>query len=116
MKILINVLIALVFFMSFPLRSDNYSFLDDTAGQYFNEQDWAIYLKAQNLALNQYRDGSKLTWRNPATGSHGSFVPMNTMRKNGLLCRNLKIENNANYRTGVTTLTFCKNKGEWKGI
>ena len=116
MKIIINFILILSFFISLAVYSVNYSFLDDTAGEYFNDEDWAIFLKTQKQALNQYKDGAEVTWKNPKTGSFGSFVPSNTIRQEGMLCRNLTIVNNANHRTGEATLTFCKVKGEWKGV
>lgn len=117
MKLIITLLsfIALLF-LSFSVASENYSFLDDTAGQYFDDQDWALFLKAQKQALNHYKDGSKLTWSNSSTGSWGSFVPSHTSKRMGLHCRDLTIVNSANHRIGKSTLTFCKDHGEWKGI
>ena len=117
MKIMMTLLSLLTLsFLSFSVWSENYSFLDDTAGQYFDDQDWALFTKGQKQALNYYHDGSKLTWKNPKTGSWGSFVPSHTSKKMGLVCRDLTIVNSANNRIGKSTLTFCKENGQWKGV
>lgn len=102
----------------FPLFSfsGNYDFLDETAGEYFTDSDWHIFLDAQNKVLNQYPDGSTLTWKNPESGSWGTFRPSHTIKTKGTICRDLTITSNANYRKGESTLTFCKEKGVWKGV
>lgn len=94
----------------------NYGFLDDTAGVYFNDKDWEIFYKSQLHALNHNKDGSQSHWRNPQSGSWGSFMPSHTIIKKGMRCRNLTIVNAANYRIGQSTLTFCKVNGDWKGV
>lgn len=113
----LGISFIVLFFLSLPLLSqDNYEFLDDTAGQYFTDQDWAMFEKAMNKSLNNYKDGEKLQWKNPATGSWGSFMPSHSTRKTGILCRDLTIVNGANNRIGKSTLTFCKINHKWKGI
>lgn len=94
----------------------NYGFLDDTAGVYFNDEDWKLFEKAQTDSLNHDRDGYKRTWKNPHTGSWGSFVPSRSAIENGKRCRDLTIVNAANFRVGQSTLTFCKIMGDWKGV
>lgn len=94
----------------------NYGFLDDTAGVYFTDQDWKIFEKTQLNALNNTPDGVKRTWKNPQSGSWGSFVPSKTFTKNNMHCRALTIVNAANYRIGQSTLTFCKVNGDWRGV
>lgn len=58
----------------------NYDFLEDTAGQYFTDKDWQLFLEAKNKALNDYSDGSKLIWENSQNGNGGSFVPSHTIK------------------------------------
>jgi hypothetical protein len=94
----------------------NYGFLDDTAGVYFNDKDWEMFYTSELRTLNYNKDGSKSQWRNPQTGSWGSFMPSHTLMKKGIRCRDLTIVNAANYRIGQSTLTFCKVNGDWKGI
>lgn len=94
----------------------NYSFLDDTAGAYFTDKDWQIFQKNQLYVLNNGRDGAMRHWKNPETGSWGTFVPSHTAMRKGMRCRDLTIVNASNFRIGRSTLTFCKVNGEWKGV
>lgn len=116
-SILIKLICSLMFFANITFGYVlNYGFLNDTAGMYFNDKDWAIYQKYQLRALDNSKDGSKVRWSNPESGSWGSFIPSQSMVKNGIYCRNLTIVNAANFRIGQSTLRFCKINGDWKGV
>lgn len=110
------IFLSLLFFEQSFGYALNYGFLDDTAGVYFTDKDWEIFQKTQLSVLNNGRDGSKRIWKNPQSGSWGSFVPSRAAMKSGMRCRNLTIVNAANYRVGQSTLTFCKVNGDWKGV
>lgn len=93
-----------------------YYFLNDATITYFTDEDSEIYGNAQYDALNHHGDGAKVSWSNPNTGAHGYFIPSNTTRKNGMLCRTLTIVNFAEHRSGQAMFKFCKIHNEWKVV
>lgn len=121
-----SILAAIIFspfillFISFANAAEygilNYNFLDETPGEYFNNQDWKIFLHAEKKALNQYPDGKTLRWKNENTGSWGTMTPSRTTHQTGTRCRALTFDDNSHNRTGKSTFTFCKINGVWKAI
>ena len=92
----------------------NFSFLNNAAVSYFSNGDYKLMESAADQALDQGKDGQKITWKNPNTTAWGYFIPKNTTRKNGVVCRNLTIFNSAKDVTGLATYPFCKLNGDWK--
>lgn len=112
--IILALLCCLASFASTVASAQNYYFLNDATITYFTDEDAKLYAHAQYDALNNYRDGAKVSWNNPNTEAHGYIIPSKTTRKNGNLCRNLTIVNFAEHRSGEATFTFCKIQGTWK--
>lgn len=101
--------------ISLSAYSSNFSFFSNTAMSYFTKDDWKLSKAAQNEALNHYKDGVKVIWKNPRTGNHGVFLPSHTVQvSDGSICRNLKIMNTANRMHENATYKFCKLQNEWK--
>lgn len=92
----------------------NESFLNYSPVFYFTKEDTAIFNATKNKALENAKDGQKISWRNPKTGSNGYFIPSNTTRENGITCRMLKIYNMAHKVTGVSNYKVCKINNVWK--
>ncbi len=115
-KILLVTLLALSNVITFSVFASNYSFLKEAPGNYFTKEDWNLFYAAQNKALSNHKDGSKVTWKNPQSGSWGSFVPSHTTKERGTSCRKLTMFNSAAGRTSGATYKFCKIQGEWKVV
>ena len=112
--ILVLTLVLMTSFFSLRAFSVSFDFLHNSPVRYFNDQDWKIFETTADTALNTLPDGKKITWQNPQTGNGGVFQPLDTVKKNGLTCRNLKIFNSAQHRTDQYVFMFCKYSGGWK--
>lgn len=97
-----------------PAHSSNMAFMNDTAGQYFNNEDWKIFEASSQHALSTLPNRRTESWRNPNTGSNGVLMPVNTMQKNGTTCRDLQITNRAKGRVDQYVFTYCKYRNGWK--
>ncbi len=104
----------LAFTLSTSALSANVAFLYDTPAQYFSDQDWKILEATSEYALSKLPNGKSATWQNPQTGHSGSLTPLNSIKKNGTLCRNLQITNHAQHRTDRYVFLFCKLSTGWK--
>jgi len=94
--------------------SYEFNFLIDSPVAYYNDQDWKLYKAAAKEALENRKNGSKVVWQNPANGHGGYFIPLNTEKKKGLTCRQLKIFSYGNHRTDGSTFEVCKFPSGWK--
>jgi hypothetical protein len=114
----VSILRSLVAFslilFSVPVLSANFAFMYDTAGQYFNAQDWKMLEANTDKALNTLANGKSMKWINPKTGNGGSLMPLNSMNKQGTTCRDLQITNHAHYRTDQYVFMFCKYGRDWR--
>jgi surface antigen len=117
MKKIVAIMIVSGFLsvLSLSANSSNFSFFSNTTISYFTKDDWKLSKAAQNDALNHYKDGMKVIWKNPRTGNYGVFLPSHTVQaSSGSVCRNLKIMNTANRMHENATYKFCKLENEWK--
>src|SRR3990167_9059232 len=108
------VYILVLSLISFPAFSFNARFLENSPEQSFSADDLTMFDAASEKALNNLPDGAKTTWQNPQTGNGGYFQPLSTIKKNGLLCRNLKIMNYNRATSDQYVFMFCKYKSGWK--
>jgi len=99
---------------SFAAYGSNTSFLSNSAMSFFTTEDWKISKTAEVKALNQNKDGVKLVWTNPKTGTHGIFVPRHTFHAHGSLCRDMEIKHTANLVNEKAIYRFCKLNNQWK--
>lgn len=104
--LIINVL------MSCPVYAFYMNFLHDAPINYFTKQDTEMATTTIYGALENAKDGKKVSWRNSQSGAYGYVIPSNTQKN----CRNLKIFNSAQSITSITNYKFCKLNGEWKII
>ncbi len=116
-KILLRCCFSIVFCtVSFSANASNYSFLADSPISFFNDQDAKIYAATLQDTLNNHRDGSKVSWKNPKSTAFGYMIASNTTKHNGVLCRNLTTYTDVKKRTSQSTFKFCKMKGVWRGV
>ncbi len=110
--------LLLVIFMSLiatgSVYAFNLSFLQNSPVYYFTKADWALAESTAFKALNNARDNTKVSWRNPDTNAHGYVIPFNTIRKNNTVCRQMKIFSVAHEVSGLSVYQFCKINGDWK--
>ena len=116
MRIQSFIVMTLLLLAPLTAFSLNFSFLNNTASQEFDNQDWKLFDAAFHAAMTNTPDGKKKTWSNPATGNHGYLQPLSSTKKDNIPCRNLKIVSYAktiqlpdNY-----TFMFCKKGGDWQ--
>jgi 17 kDa outer membrane surface antigen len=115
MKFFFKVAAALFFSaIALTVYASNHSFLGNSAMSFFSKEDWKLSKTAQDEALNQLKDGARLAWKNPKTGSHGIFLPMHTIHANGSVCRDMQIIHSANLVNDKATYRFCKLNNQWK--
>lgn len=116
MKSLIKVATAVLSLSAVALTAYglNNSFLGNSAMSFFSKEDWSLSRTAQDQALEQIKDGARLAWKNPKTGSHGIFLPTHTMHANGAVCRDMQIIHSANLVNDKATYRFCKLNNQWK--
>lgn len=79
----------------------------------FNDEDWEIFGKTAQQALDHGKNGETKTWSNPKTGSSGSFKPLASKAAD---CRALYTSvEKAEYDKAETTLEVCKKAdGTWE--
>lgn len=113
-RILVALALLSCSLISLSAIGGNYSFLQDSPVRYFSDQDWQLYKAAAEEALDHRSNGTKVTWKNPHSGSWGYFQPISTIMKNGVKCRKLNIFDYANHRRAMSTFEACKYKDGWK--
>ena len=113
-KILMYISVMIFTVFSLPAFSTDFSFLFNSPVRFYNAEDWKLLQAAAETALNNTPNGVKVNWSNPKTGSSGFLQPLNKITKNGLMCRNLKIFNNASGTQDQYVFMFCKYKSGWK--
>jgi len=108
---IVSMLLSVI---SLTAYSSNFVFFNNSAMSFFSKEDLKLSKSAQNEALEKYKDGMKLIWKNPQTGSHGTFVPMHTVYENGSVCRHMKIMQTANLVHDKAVYRFCKLNDVWR--
>ncbi|NJN47397.1 MAG: hypothetical protein HC808_14035 [Candidatus Competibacteraceae bacterium] len=109
--------VAIAFFsMATPVFAISWTFLENSAVQKFNDEDWEHFSEAGKRALEETPDGQTVEWENPATSSKGQITPVSTSEKDGVQCRKVNIANSAGGFSGESVFTFCKDpdSGDWK--
>jgi surface antigen len=93
----------------------NLRWLDNTPASAFTEQDWKLLEQTVSQALNQSKQGDRLTWENPATGNSGSVSNMGPVERGGRTCIRLGIYNKTARLSGSSVASFCPQQdGGWK--
>ncbi|MEE4378616.1 MAG: RT0821/Lpp0805 family surface protein [Candidatus Competibacteraceae bacterium] len=115
----IIAIVAVAFIsISTPTFAMNWTFMENSAVQKFNDEDWQLFSEAGKRALEATPDGQTVEWENPATASEGQITPVSTSEKDGVQCRKVEIANSAGGFSGESVFTFCKDpdSGDWKAI
>lgn len=111
---LLKAILLISFLWSNIALAGNLNFMDNSSVSFFQGKDMDMMVNAAVTALNTYKDGKKLIWKNNATGTWGYVIPSHTTKKNGMICRNLTIFTNAKNVTDDFTYKLCKINNEWK--
>jgi hypothetical protein len=94
------------------------SILKNTPAEQFDDEDLKMYLAAAAKALNADTSPPEaVAWRNPKTGSGGSFLELSrSTLSGGSPCKRMKVSTYANSLSEKSaTYTLCKNAaGQWR--
>lgn len=102
------------FFLMTSVSADEIKrLLEETNAKYFTRADWQLFFGTRDETLNRYHDGTRVAWKNPATGHWGTMTPMNTTENDGITCRDIVFFNHVDDKKGKGTFTFCHVKGIW---
>lgn len=102
-------------FLSVPVQSQTYKWLDTSPIKFFTDQDWEIMRSTARQTLDGADDGTTATWSNPETEASGSITVINTYEEEGRRCRRTKFFNSARGLTGSGIFRLCKiEDGSWK--
>lgn len=81
----------------------------------FSDEDWQYLNRAIGYTLENVEDGSVHHWNNPASPAHGQLELLESIHRDGMLCRRARLTNFFDDIKGVTEFLFCKQpNGEWK--
>jgi surface antigen len=108
------LLSALTLLVPTLAHSSVYGFLDQGAMRYFEGEDAVLMSAAIDAALANPSDNETQSWRNDATGSHGSVTVLQTFTDNGRHCRRIEIQNHAGGMDGQAIADMCQVDGVWK--
>lgn len=108
------LLAALALLPAAPAGASVYGFLDQGAIRYFRGDDAELMSRNLDAVLADPVDDAQQSWRNPATGSHGRAVVLETFEHEGMPCRRLRISNHAQGVDDVSTADMCNVDGTWK--
>jgi len=101
--------------VAFPATAVNWNFLQYGPANYFTAEDWELLRQAGRGALDQAADGDTRGWNNPDTGAFGTVQPLDTIERDGSICRRTEVYNNAKDASATTRFEFCKQPdGTWK--
>ncbi len=106
--------LILLLVSSIQTFASNFSFFGNSAISFYTNEDWKLSKSAQLKALDQIKDGVRLAWTNPETGSHGAFIPTHTFHAKGSVCRDMQILHTANRVNDKAIYRFCKMNNGWK--
>ena len=117
MNITRKIIITFLLLTTSPaLIAANLGFLNESAPVFhFTKADFDILVNTVQKALNEKKDGEKLSWENKETGHAGLVNPLNTTNEEGVSCRKVRLINRAGKRISETHYKFCKQPdGIWK--
>lgn len=117
-NLLYGTLVSALVLISTTASGQNIGFLDYDPTRYFTDEDWKISDKAYLNALENAADGETVTWRNEASGAHGTETPLRSFTsKRGNKCRQMRstLDTTNPVASGQFTFVWCKQPdGEWK--
>src|SRR5438477_11428324 len=96
-KVVIGIIACMMSLSAFAV---NYGFMSNSAMSYFTQEDWQIFNRTEANVLNRGKNGVKVLWSNPRSGSHGYMIPTSAPSQNGMQCRNVTFYNTANQVNG----------------
>ena len=110
----LSALLGALTLLSALAHASVYGFLDQGAMRYFEGEDAALMSAAIDAALAAPTDSEARSWRNDATGSHGSVTVLRTFSDHGRNCRRIEIQNHAGGTDGRAVADMCQIDGVWK--
>lgn len=106
-------LALIIFLISVPSFAFDEQLLRYSPVSYFTPNDIRIYINAAREALNEALDKEPYPWSNPETGASGYFIPSHSVRKNGVICRNLYVHTVAKKVGSSASFKICRFNEIW---
>jgi len=111
-------ILLLILFGLFTVNANaiNLMFLSKEApARKFSDADWQYLNNAIDHSLANVADGTAYDWKNPASPASGRIEMLESIDRNGIPCRRVRLLNNYDQLKGVTEFVFCRQAdGEWK--
>jgi hypothetical protein len=98
------------------LASGNLGFLGRGPLAHFNETDIDQARGALGRALRAEQMDTAYDWANPATGAGGRITPLRVFERDGLPCRDLRIESRHPRASADGIFTLCQRDGRWRMV
>jgi hypothetical protein len=110
------LLVMLLSLYAFNASAINLMFLSKEApARKFSDADWQYLNDAIEHSLANVEDGTSYRWNNPASPAFGLIEILETLSRDGMPCRRMRLTNFYDELKGVTEFIFCKQAdGEWK--
>jgi surface antigen len=90
------------------------SFYQGLPISHMTDEDYAIAMKVIDAALDEGAEGTTYRWENRATGASGTITPRKSFSRNGMSCRDARIEAAAGGQRNDSAWTLCKTAQGWK--
>jgi hypothetical protein len=92
-------------------------YLRDLPISSFTDEDMKLMKDTAYKALEELKDGDKLTWKNEKSGNTGLSNPLKTYKKDELHCRTLRIINRSKKQIAESLFEVCEVEDDtWKII
>lgn len=110
------LLVMLLSLCAFNASAINLMFLSKEApARKFSDTDWQHLNGAIEHSLVNVKDGASYRWNNPASPAFGLIEMLETISRDDMPCRRMRLTNFYDDLKGVTEFVFCKQAdGEWK--
>ena len=110
------LLVMLLSLSAFNAAAINLMFLSKEApARKFSDADWQYLNNAIDHSLANVADGTAYDWKNPASPASGRIEMLESINRNDIPCRRVRLLNNYDQLKGVTEFVFCRQAdGEWK--
>jgi surface antigen len=115
MRLLVATAFLAVAAASLPAQAQNWvGLLKNGPAERFDDEDLRIFMDTARKALNEGKDGEKVSWENPKTRARGDITVLRRFEWKANPCREVKVHNEAQGRKGDNTFNLCQVEGKWR--
>ncbi|WP_457666198.1 RT0821/Lpp0805 family surface protein [Thiolapillus sp.] len=95
-------------------QASNWQWLRNTGLESLSDADWNMLSETLHSALESAPDGNTVTWKNPASGNHGSIRMLTNSPSQDSNCRKVQLTTETTAKREGEPLTFCRSaEGNW---